>query len=82
MTADETVYVGPQSSRHGTYHLSSDCRYAPDNAMPRERATVTERMGLTLCKHCDPEYEIDSRAQSRSLRDLVNDDDVELGVSD
>ena len=82
MTADETVYVTPQSARHGTYHLSPDCRYAPDNVMSRERATVTERMGLELCKHCDPEYEIDSRTQSRSLRDLVNDPDVDVGVSD
>ena len=80
-TAEETVYVSVKNLAGQHYHLSTDCRNGPDEVRewPLERA---ERRGLGLCKRCDPDHEIDSRAQSRPLRDLVNDDDVELGVSD
>jgi hypothetical protein len=62
-----------------TYHLDADCPNAPAETRewPIEKA---DRRGLDLCRRCDPDAEIDFTGHSRSLRALVEDDDVDLEV--
>jgi hypothetical protein len=62
-----------------TYHLTDECPNAPieTREWPIPKA---ERRGLDLCKRCDPTHDIDYESRSRSLRDMLGDDDTDLEV--
>jgi hypothetical protein len=75
---DGLVFVSAHDlSGVSTYHHRRDCPVLPDEtrAWPVAKA---ERRGLALCKRCDPAVDVNHATQRRSLRALVEDDDVDL----
>jgi hypothetical protein len=79
MTDDTALVSAKDITRVIRYHTDPNCQNIPPEV--REWSVQkAENRGLTLCRYCDPDHEVDNSSRSRSLRDMLADDDTELEV--
>jgi len=79
MTDDIALLSTKDLAGVSAYHTDADCKNLPGETRewPIEKA---ERRGLSECRLCDDDHEVDTESNSRSLRAKIEDPETDVEV--
>lgn len=79
MTTD-VVLVGGHKTNSRIYHTKQGCPYLPDTTYETTLAELEDR-GFRECRYCDDTVRLNKHTdRSKSLRSLVNNNEIELDI--